>query len=73
VEKNASQLRPKIEAVLKRFQIDFDVRSASEEELSYDVQVPFETELEPITDAIMNVDKRTQIAVDWDEKKNKVA
>jgi uncharacterized membrane protein YhiD involved in acid resistance len=73
VEKNAGQLRGKIETVLKRFQVDFDLRSASEEELSYDVQVPFETELEPITDAIMNVDTRTQIAVDWDEKKNKVA
>ncbi len=73
VEKNASRLRPKIEAVLKRFQIDFDVRSASEEELSYDVQVPFDSELDRITDAILNVDAKTQIAVDWDEKKIKVA
>lgn len=73
VEKNASQLRPKIEAVLKRFQVEFDVRSASEEELSYDVQVPFDSELDRITDAILNVDAKTQIAVDWDEKKTKVA
>lgn len=73
VEKNASHLRPKVEAVLKRFQIEFDVRSASEEELSYDVQVPFDSELDRITDAILNVDAKAQIAVDWDEKKTKVA
>jgi uncharacterized membrane protein YhiD involved in acid resistance len=73
VEKDAGRLRPAIESVLRRFHVEFDLRSASEEELSYDVQVPFEIELERITDAMLDADKKAQLAVDWDEKKTKVA
>ncbi len=72
VEKDAGQLRPRIETVLTRFQVGFDLRAASEEVLSYDVLVPFETELDRITDAILNLDAKTQIAVDWDEKRTKI-
>jgi uncharacterized membrane protein YhiD involved in acid resistance len=73
VEKDAGRLRPAVEGVLRRFRVEFDLRSASEEELSYDVQVPFETELDQITDALLNADRQTPVAVDWDEKKTKVA
>jgi hypothetical protein len=73
VEKDAGHLRPKIERVLDRYQLAYDLRTASEDELSYDVQVPFEAELDRITDSLLNADGKTQVAVDWDEKKNKVA
>jgi uncharacterized membrane protein YhiD involved in acid resistance len=73
VEKDAGRLRPKIERALERHQVDFDLRTASEDELSYDVQVPFEAELDRITDSLLNADRKTQVAVDWDEKKTKVA
>ncbi len=70
---NAGQFRSKIENVLRRFQVEYDVRSSSEEVLSYDVQVPFETDLDHITDAILSIDANTQIGVDWVDKKTKIA
>jgi uncharacterized membrane protein YhiD involved in acid resistance len=73
VEKGAPGLRPEIEKVLRRFRVVVDLRTASEEELSYDAQVPFETEIERITDALLSVAPKGQLAVDWDEKKTKVA
>ena len=72
VEKGAAKLRPKIEKVLQRFRVDVDLRAASEDELSYDAQVPFDTEIERITDALLSVAPEGQIAVDWDEKKIKI-
>ncbi len=72
-EKAATRLRPQIEKVLRRYRVQFDLRAASEDELSYDAQVPFETETERITDALLALAPDGQIAVDWGEKKIKVA
>jgi uncharacterized membrane protein YhiD involved in acid resistance len=72
VEKGAAALRPEVEKVMRRFRVVFDLRTASEDQLSYDAQVPFETEIERITDALLGVAPKGQIAVDWDEKKTKI-
>lgn len=72
VEKAATKLRPKIEAVLQEFGVQYDVRSASEDEIAYDVQVPFDTDTDRITDALLAAAPKGQVAVDWEEKKTKI-
>jgi uncharacterized membrane protein YhiD involved in acid resistance len=60
-----------IEAILRRYQVDFEVRSSSDEELSYDLRVPFEAPRERITRAILRLDPKGHAAVEWTEKKPK--
>jgi uncharacterized membrane protein YhiD involved in acid resistance len=64
-------LRPKVERILSRYRIEFEIRTASDEELCYDVKLPLQTETEPITDAILALDPDGHGAVNWGEKKEK--
>ena len=65
------RLRPKIEAILRRFKLAFELRTSSDEEVCYDVHVPLDVETERVTDAILQLDPEGHAAVDWAEKKNK--
>jgi uncharacterized membrane protein YhiD involved in acid resistance len=69
--KDTDKLRPKIEAILKRFALEFELRSSSDEEVCYDVQVPFEMQTDRVSNAILRLDPDGHAAVDWSEKKNK--
>ena len=69
--KDTDELRPKVEAILQRRHVDFELRSASDEELCYDVKVPLEMDTEPITDSILGLDPEGHGAVNWGEKKEK--
>ena len=69
--KDTDKLRPKIEAILTRSKLEFELRSSSDEEVCYDVQVPFETQTDRLTNAILRLDPEGHGAVDWAEKKNK--
>ncbi|MEO7190034.1 MAG: MgtC/SapB family protein [Vicinamibacterales bacterium] len=65
-----AELGPRIEALLKRFHCQHELRATSTEELSYDVQVPLETDTDRITTAILKL-APGDTAVDWAEKKVK--
>ena len=65
------ELRDKVERILRRYRIEFELRTASDEELCYEVKVPLEMETEPITDAILALDPDGHGAVNWGEKKEK--
>jgi hypothetical protein len=69
--KNTDALRPKLERILSRYQIEFELRTASDEQLCYDVGVPFDRETETVTDAILDLDQEGHGAVNWGEKKEK--
>jgi len=68
---DADKLRDKVERILGRYRIEFELRTASDEELCYEVKVPLERETEPITDAILALDPDGHGAVNWGEKKEK--
>jgi hypothetical protein len=70
--KDTDKIRPKIEAILRRFQLEFELRTSSDEEVCYDVAVPFEMQTDRVTNAILRLDPEGHAAVDWAEKKNKV-
>lgn len=63
------ELRPQIEAILRRFELPFELRVSSDEEVSYDVAVPLEVKTDRITNAILRLDQDGHAAVDWTEKK----
>ena len=70
---DAGTLRPRFERVLRSFGAGYSLRTQSNEELSYDVKVPFEIETEQVTNAILRLDPTGKMAVNWEEKKAKKA
>jgi uncharacterized membrane protein YhiD involved in acid resistance len=69
--KDTDAMRPKIESILRRFRLEFELRSAADEEVSYEVKVPIETQTDRISNAILRLDPDGHAAVDWAEKKSK--
>jgi Domain of unknown function (DUF4956)/MgtC family len=65
-----ADLRPRLEAVLRRFNCEFELRASSNEEITYEVQVPLEIQTDDVTNAILRL-QPDSTAVDWSEKKKK--
>ena len=53
------------------YQLPFELRSASDEEVCYDVQVPIEIQTDDVSNRILQLDPEGHLAVEWEEKKNK--
>jgi uncharacterized membrane protein YhiD involved in acid resistance len=64
-------LRPKIEAILKRFRLRFELRAVSDDEATYFVKVPLDVQTDKVTDAILKLDPEGHASVVWDDKKKK--
>ena len=70
-ENEAEGLRPRIEQVLNRFRLAFEGRSLSANELTYEVQMPFDAPTDPISQGIVAVSPKTDMGVEWTDKKPK--
>jgi uncharacterized membrane protein YhiD involved in acid resistance len=70
--KDTDELRPKIESILQRYKLEYELRSTSDEEVCYEIGVPFEVQTDRISNAILRLDPNGHGAVDWAEKKTKV-
>jgi uncharacterized membrane protein YhiD involved in acid resistance len=68
---DVAALRPNFEEVLRRFKVEYSLRTQSNEALSYDVKVPYGLATERVTNAILKLDPKGKIAVEWEEKKPK--
>jgi uncharacterized membrane protein YhiD involved in acid resistance len=67
----AGDLRPHLERVLMRYRIEHSLRTQADDELSYDVQVPYEIETDRVTNAILRLDTTDGATVEWADKKVK--
>jgi len=65
------ELRPQIESILRRHNLKFEIRTTSDEEVCYDVEVPMEVKTDRITNAILKLDPEGHASVDWADKKKK--
>jgi uncharacterized membrane protein YhiD involved in acid resistance len=65
------ELRPQIEAILRRYNLKFEIRTSSDEEVSYSVEVPLELKTDRVTNAILKLDPEGHASVDWSDKKKK--
>jgi hypothetical protein len=63
------ELRPQIEGILSRYKLKYEIRTTSDEEVCYDVQVPLEMKTDRITNAILKLDPEGHASVDWLDKK----
>ena len=63
--------RADIEAILRRYRVDFELSSSSDEEVCYEVEVPLELRRDRVTNTILKLDPAGHAAVEWAEKKDK--
>jgi uncharacterized membrane protein YhiD involved in acid resistance len=63
--------RGEFEDVLRRYRIDFELRSSADDQVSYDARVPIELARDRVTNAILKLDAGGHAAVEWSEKKPK--
>jgi uncharacterized membrane protein YhiD involved in acid resistance len=69
--KDTDALRPNIEATLHRFGSEFELRTSSDEEVSYDVQVPLEVQTDRVSNSILRLDPEGHAAVEWTDQGRK--
>jgi hypothetical protein len=70
--KSAEQLdalRPKVEGILRRFRLRWELRQLADDELKYDVNVRMGVKADPILDAISHIESKAPLNVQWEEKK----
>jgi uncharacterized membrane protein YhiD involved in acid resistance len=63
--------RKDVDAILRRFHVDFDLLSSSDEEICYEVWLPLEMQKERLANALLKLDPEGHGAVEWNEKKPK--
>ena len=67
------ELRPKIEDILSRFKVKYELRTAAEDTLSYMATTPRLLRTDKVSNALMELTPEGKGAVEWDEKsKDKV-
>ena len=69
--KTPADAKEKIEGLLERSRIEWSVRAAGDDQLAYEVRLPFDKKTDRITAAMLKLDPENISAVEWDEKKEK--
>jgi len=69
--KDPAALKPRLEQLLTRHHVKFELRGTSTEELHYEVRIPFDHKADGLTDAIVALDRDNASAADLEEKKDK--
>lgn len=69
--KDPAALKPRIEELLTRDHVRFDLRSSTPEELSYEVALPMNRKTDRLSTMILALDTEDGTAVEWEEKKSK--
>jgi uncharacterized membrane protein YhiD involved in acid resistance len=70
---HAQVLRPRAEAVLRRFRARYELRTAAEDTVSFAVEAPASMSVDRVSEALVALEPSGSVAVEWDEKKAKKA
>ena len=68
---DTAALKPKVEQLLSRNSVEFDLRTETKEDLSFEVRLPYDKKTERLSEAILQIDKDHVAGVEWEEKKDK--
>lgn len=60
--------RQKFEAVLRRFELTWELKSSADDQVCYDVAIPLDARRDRITDALLRLDPDGHSSVEWAEK-----
>jgi hypothetical protein len=69
--KDVAKLQPQLEQFLRRQHVEYELRTASPEEICYDVHLPIKLRTDRISNAIMRLSNGGAATVEWDEKKKR--
>jgi len=69
--KDPTKLKPRIEQLLAKSRAPFELRTASKEELQYEVRWPVDRRTDRISEAMLQLDPDGELSVEWDDKKEK--
>jgi hypothetical protein len=64
-------MRNSIEAILRRYDIKYEMRSAGAKELMYEAHLPLDTRTDRVSNAILLLEGEGEKEVIWEEKKKK--
>ena len=67
--KEAPAIRPRVQLILRRNKVRYELRSAADDEIVYETRVPAGRKTDGITEAIHAIDAANE--VEWEEKKPK--
>ena len=67
----AENVRRAVENILRRYHIDFELRSAGAKELVYEAELPLTTRTDRVANAILAIKNDAEASVEWAEKKKK--
>jgi uncharacterized membrane protein YhiD involved in acid resistance len=68
---DALALKPKVDEYLTRLRVEFELRSSTKEEVSYDVRLPYDRKTDRISAGILKLQPHPATGVEWEEKKEK--
>jgi hypothetical protein len=71
--KDSASLRPKIEETLRRNHVRYELRTATAEEMCYEVKVPPQQTTDALSNLLLSLGPPKGIEVQWETKKDKVA
>jgi uncharacterized membrane protein YhiD involved in acid resistance len=63
------KLQERLEELFRRQRVRYELRTTSKEDLTYSVELPFTKRTDKLTSAIVALDSRDQMAVEWSERK----
>jgi uncharacterized membrane protein YhiD involved in acid resistance len=69
--KDTDSRRKDVDAVLRKYHVDFALLTSSDEEVTFEVWVPLELRRDRLTNALLNLDPEGHASVEWAEKKPK--
>jgi hypothetical protein len=69
--KDAVKMQPRVELLMRRRKVKFELRESSPEEISYQVQLPMELKTDTLSAEIMELDPDKGTAVNWSPEKKK--
>jgi uncharacterized membrane protein YhiD involved in acid resistance len=67
--KEPDRLQERLEELFRRQRVRYELRTSSQDDLTYSVEVPFTKKTDKLTSAIVALDGREQMAVEWSERK----
>jgi|SRR5690348_8801220 len=65
------ELRGQIEAILRRYRVEYELRTAGPKELVYQAELPLRVKTDRVSNAILRLPTKGEAEVAWDEKKKK--
>ena len=70
-EIDLAALRPRVEELLRRNRVSYELRTTAADEIEYDVKMPRRRSTARLSSLLLALEKKGALEVEWDEKKEK--